>query len=660
MSNSLTNEKSPYLRQHSENPVDWYPWCDEAFDRARREDRPVFMSIGYSTCHWCHVMAEESFENEELAEILNRYYVSVKVDREERPDIDSVYMKVCTALNGSGGWPLTVIMTPEQEPFFVGTYLPRESRGGHMGLRQLLLTVAAKWYGDRGELTRTAGDITAWLQQESTPAEPVKTDSLPDAASEQLEQSYDGEYGGFGSAPKFPSAHNLIFLMQYAKLRGRKKPRQMVENTLRQMYRGGIYDHIGGGFARYSTDREWLAPHFEKTLYDNALLALCYTEAWQDGHMALWREAAESTLDYCLRELKSPEGGYYCGQDADSGGCEGAYYLFTPDEIKSVLGEDDGRHFCECYDITPEGNFHGKSIPNLLLNTRWAFLPEGYDSFRERLRIFRGKRMNLATDTKILTAWNGLMLMALSRAAHAFSDRRYLMEAHALADFMAGRLYESSALMARLCDGELKYPAQLDDYAFYALGLLELYAADFDAGHILKAEALAESITAKFSDPSGGYFRTASDSEKLIARPKEIYDGAMPSGNSAAAVLFDRLFRMTGKVRWRTAADAQLDFISRSAGQYPAGCCYALTAVGAMTDDTRELVCALPDGRLPEALMTVMGRYAPELTVLVKTPDNAGALAEAAPFTAGMQPQNGKAAYYICSGGTCSLPVTEI
>lgn len=286
MSNALINERSPYLRQHANNPVDWLPWGETAFEKARREDKPVFLSIGYSTCHWCHVMARESFENKALAEILNHYYVSVKVDREERPDIDSVYMKVCTALNGSGGWPLTVIMTPEQQPFFVSTYLPRESSGGRMGLRELLLTVADKWRGSRAELTKTAGEITVWLRQKTAPAAEVELSALTKAAEAQLEESYDEEYGGFGTAPKFPSAHNLIFLMEYAQLKNEKKPRQMVENTLRQMYKGGIYDHIGGGFARYSTDREWLAPHFEKTLYDNALLALAYTEAWQDG---TWR-----------------------------------------------------------------------------------------------------------------------------------------------------------------------------------------------------------------------------------------------------------------------------------------------------------------------------------------------------------------------------------
>ena len=388
MSNSLIKEKSPYLRQHAENPVDWLPWGQEAFNRSDHEDKPIFLSIGYSTGHWCHVMAHESFEDSQVAELLNRYYIPVKVDREERPDVDSVYMKACVALTGSGGWPLTIIMTPEKLPFFAGTYIPKNSRDGQAGLIPLLSAIAAKWDRDRESLLQTAQEISSFVarEQPGSPAQPGK-DKLT-AAAGQLAAAYDKEYGGFGTAPKFPSPHDLLFLLRLSHFTGDKEQRQMVDKSLRQMYRGGIFDHFGGGFSRYSTDREWLAPHFEKTLYDNALLSFLYTEAWQDGHMALYRDVAESTLDYCLRELKAEEGGFFSAQDADSEGVEGAYYLFTPAEVKSVLGEDAGRHFCNCYDITDEGNFHGKSIPNLLLNNRWNFVPEGYDEYREKLRIY--------------------------------------------------------------------------------------------------------------------------------------------------------------------------------------------------------------------------------------------------------------------------------
>ena len=657
MSNRLQKETSPYLRQHAENPVDWYPWGEEAFEKARREDKPVFLSIGYSTCHWCHVMAHESFEDASIASILNENFVSVKVDREERPDVDSVYMKACMAANGNGGWPLTAILTPEQEPFFIGTYFPKDNRGGRLGLRVLLPAIAAKWRTGRGELLRTAGQMSEYLRLEASHAEQPQGEDLPTKAAEQLLSGYDAEYGGFGWTTKFPTPHNLIFLMEYAALYSDKKAREAVENTLRQMYRGGIWDHFGGGFCRYSTDREWLKPHFEKTLYDNALLALAYTEAWQDGHFALWRSVAEDTLDYCLRELKGPEGGFFCGQDADSEGGEGAYYLFTPDEVAGVLGAEAGKHFCECYDITPEGNFEGKSIPNLLLNTRWNLLPEGYDEYRERLRLYREERMALFTDQKILTGWNGLMLMALSRAAAVFGDRRYLMEALELAAFLDEKLSRGGRLMALRCEGELRYAARLEDLSFCALGLLELYRADFDPAHLLKAQELARELPMRFADERGGYFATASDAEQLLFRPKETGDGAMPSGNSAAAVLFDRLFRLTAEEEWRALSDAQAAYLAAAAGETPAACCYAMCAFLLREAGGKELVAVLPDETLPETLKAVLAKWSPELSVLVKSPARAEKLREAAPFTGAMSPKDGKAVCYVCENGACGLPM---
>jgi len=658
MSNRLKNEASPYLRQHGENPVDWYPWGDEAFEKARREDKPIFLSIGYSTCHWCHVMARESFENKAIADILNENYVSVKLDREERPDIDSVYMQACTALNGSGGWPLTVIMTAEQEPFFVGTYLPPENRGNRLGLEALLRAIAMKWKTERRDIEKGSREIMNFLRREARRSRGQAQQELPEKAAEQLMASYDEEYGGFGRAPKFPSPQNLLFLTEYAKLSGRKTYRQAVENTLRQMYRGGIYDHFGGGFCRYSTDREWLAPHFEKTLYDNALLSLVYTQAWQEGHMALYRDVAENTLDYCLRELKAETGGFYSGQDADSRGEEGAYYLFTEEEVCNILGGEAGKHFAECYDITKEGNFGGRSIPNLLLNSRWNLLPEGYDEYREQLRLYREQRMELFTDEKLLLGRNGLMLMALARAAKAFGDRRYLMEAEALAEFIERAFAEEGSLRAVRVGDELKHPAQLDDIAFYALGLLELYDADFDAEHLERAMGLAKLMEESFADDEGGYFRTGKDAERLIIRPKEIYDGALPSGNTAAALLLSRLWRMSGDAAVGAALERQMDYIASSLGDYPAGAAFAMTAMYLYEKGSREMVCACPDEKLPEELKAVLSRWSPELTVLLKTPENAERLAALAPFTMDMQAQNGKAAYYICKDGSCSMPVT--
>ncbi len=658
MSNRLANEMSPYLREHSENPVDWYPWCSEAFERAKAEDKPVFLSIGYSTCHWCHVMARESFEDEKVAAILNRNFISIKVDREERPDIDSVYMQVCQTLSGSGGWPMTVIMTPEQQPFFAGTYLPKESRGAQMGLISLLNAVSHKWRFERDYLIKAGEDITEYIRREERSGSLREPAELIELAKAQLCSAYDEEYGGFGSAPKFPCPHRLIFLLRLSAMSGDKPLRAQVENTLRQMYRGGIFDHFGGGFSRYSTDREWLAPHFEKTLYDNALLSLCYTEAWQDGHMALYRQVAESTLDYCLRELKSDGGGFFSAQDADSEGVEGKYYLFTPQEIKSVLGEDAGRHFCECYDITPEGNFEGKSIPNLLLNTRWNFLPEGYGDFREKLRIYRQQRHPLHGDEKILCGWNGLMLMALSRAARVFSDPVYKNAAGELADFMLGSAGNPDSLRHCIFE-DSRDMALLEDYAFFALGMLEYYDLSHNPEHLRTALELAERICLSFGAEGGGYYLSAHNAENLIKRPLEIFDSAIPSGNSAAAVLFDLCFRLTGDIKWRQRRDELLDFIFSRTGEAAWGCCYALIAQLSRVYPTRELVCAAASEKEPEMLRAVTAKYAPELTVLLKTPSSAEALSELAPFTRGMNSIDGKNSFYVCSGGVCSLPFTD-
>ncbi len=660
MPNHLSNERSPYLLQHADNPVDWYPWGEEAFGKARRENKPVFLSIGYSTCHWCHVMAEESFENARVAEILNRSFVSVKVDREERPDVDAVYLQVCTALSGSAGWPMTLILTPDQRPFFAATYLPRESRGQQPGLIPLLLAIEQKWRQDRDALLKTGQDLTDYLRRAAAaPAETEPGKELLERAAGQLAESYDAEYGGFGTAPKFPTPHRLLFLLRYAALSGDKKARQMAERSLQQMARGGLFDHFGGGFARYSTDREWLAPHFEKTLYDNALLALAYTEAWQEGHLALYRQTAEATLDYCLRALRSPAGGFYSGQDADSDGEEGKFYLFTPAEVKSVLGEDAGRHFCECYDITEEGNFHGKSIPNLLLNDRWRMLPEGYGAYRQQLRQYREQRCPLRTDTKLLTGWNGLLLAALARAGRVFDRADYAEAARTLSRFLletAGG-NRPEALCALCYEGEMpRLPAQLDDYVFLALGLIELYEAEYDPTLLAAAQALAEQLPLHFADGQGGFFRTSDRAEALILRPKEVYDGALPSGNGAAAELFDLLWHLTGQTRWQEAALAQLRFLAGFGEKAPAGVCSGFGALMSRVWPTQELVCVAEEAT--PLLKSVAARYAPELTVLLKRPGDT-LLSELAPFTAALAQKDGKPTFYPCRGGSCGLPFTE-
>ena len=662
MARHLQDERSAYLRQHAQDPVDWYPWGEAAFEKARREGKPMLLSIGYAGCHWCHVMAEESFRDAAVAQVLNERFVAVKVDREERPDVDAVYMEACTAMNGSGGWPLTILMTPTGEPFFAGTYLPRDSRGRQIGLLPLLKSVAERWARDRNGLEKTAGELTAYLRRERPISPGAPDPELPRRAFEQLRDSWDEEYGGFGTAPKFPMPQALLFLLQYAARSGEKEARRIAEQTLKQMARGGIFDQIGGGFARYSTDREWLVPHFEKTLYDNALLSLCYCEAWQEGHYALYRRICEETLDYCLRELRSPLGGFYSGQGADSQGGEGAFYLYTPEDVKAVLGEDEGRHFCENFDITSEGNFRGKSIPNLLLEQRWELLPEGYTAYRARLREARAQRPGPETDRKLPTAWNGMLLMALARAARLFSSETYAQAARALGRFLleTAGAGDPEGLQAVCYEGEgadaPDRPGQLDDYAFAALGLLELYGLDYDSTLLVRAEGLAEQILAQFTAPDGGAYRTSARGEALLKRPREIYDAALPSGNSASLLLFQRLARLSGRARWREAAQKAADFLSAASGDWPAGAPFGLLGLMDQLSPGKELLCVAQEP--PALLEKLTARYDPSLCVLLKRPGDAQ-LAAFAPYTADCAQKDGKPTFYVCQGGACGLPFTE-
>ena len=420
MSNRLSTERSPYLLQHAENPVDWRPWGPEVFEEAKRTDKPVLLSIGYSTCHWCHVMAHESFEDETVAQAVNAAFLPVKVDREERPDVDAVYMAACLAMNGSGGWPLTVLLTPDQKPFWAGTYLPKDQ------LLHLLRKAARLWREDRAGVLVTGDTLTAHLQQEGQARPGTPSRELVRQAVSQFAQSYDERWGGFGAAPKFPTPHNLIFLLRYAQLAKEEHAREMALHTLNNMYRGGLFDHVGGGFSRYSTDQHWLVPHFEKMLYDNALLALAYTEAFQHTRCPIYGKITRRTLDYVLRELSGPQGGFCCGQDADSDGVEGKYYALTPDELAQALGGVDGLRFCQWYGITPEGNFEGKSIPNLLGQSQFDQDPEDMAALREQMYAYRLSRTALHRDDKVLTAWNGLAMAALARAGLVLDEPWYL------------------------------------------------------------------------------------------------------------------------------------------------------------------------------------------------------------------------------------------
>ena len=655
MSNRLSTERSPYLLQHAENPVDWRPWGPEVFEEAKRTDKPVLLSIGYSPCHWCHVMAHESFEDETVAQAVNAAFLPVKVDREERPDVDAVYMAACLAMNGSGGWPLTVLLTPDQKPFWAGTYLPKDQ------LLHLLRKAARLWREDRAGVLVTGDTLTAHLQQEGQARPGTPSRELVRQAVSQFAQSYDERWGGFGAAPKFPTPHNLIFLLRYAQLAKEEHAREMALHTLNNMYRGGLFDHVGGGFSRYSTDQHWLVPHFEKMLYDNALLALAYTEAFQHARCPIYGKITRRTLDYVLRELSGPQGGFCCGQDADSDGVEGKYYALTPDELAQALGGVDGLRFCQWYGITPEGNFEGKSIPNLLGQSQFDQDSEDMAALREQVYAYRLSRTALHRDDKVLTAWNGLVIAALARAGLVLDEPWYLDAARQTAEFLAEKLTTSDGrLLARWRDGDAAHPGKLDDYAFLAYGLLELYSATFDASYLTRAVGLADCLLKLFFDGErGGFYPYASNGEQLLTRTKEAYDGAMPSGNSIAALVLFRLSRLTGEMRWREAADLQLSWLAGAAEGYPAGHGFAMLACLEELWPTAELVITAQ--KPPEELRGFL-REAPRLglTVLVKTQENAGTLAALAPFTKDYPIPAQGAQYYLCQGGACAQPVDSI
>lgn len=546
--NRLINEKSPYLLQHAHNPVDWYPWGEEAFAKAVAEDMPIFLSIGYSTCHWCHVMERESFEDAVVANLLNQDFVCIKVDREERPDIDHIYMQVCQTLTGSGGWPLSIIMTPERHPFYAATYLPPQSRGGMPGLLELLPRLSQLWKNDRATALNAGQEVSSWIK---TPSEVKPGIQLSEEvfarAFRQYEQTFDSAYGGFGSAPKFPTPHTLLFLLKYYELHREKKALQMVEKTLTSMYRGGIYDHVGFGFARYSTDRKWLVPHFEKMLYDNALLAMAYLEAHRLTGSDLYGRVAREIFTYVLRDMTSPEGGFYSAEDADSEGEEGRFYAWSPDEVMAVLGSR-GTLYCEMYDITEAGNFEGRNIPNLILSPTTKDARAEWELERQALYIQREKRVKPLKDDKILTGWNGLMIAAMAMGYRILKDKRYLQAAERATDFILQNLRrEDGRLLARYRDGEAIYPAYAADYAYLIWGLIELHEAGSDNRFLELGQELNNDLLKFFWDKEkGGLFFYGEDSEELLIRPKELYDGAMPSDNAVATLNFLRLARMHG------------------------------------------------------------------------------------------------------------------
>ena len=643
MQNHLKNQTSPYLLQHAENPVHWYPWCEEAFARAKKEDKPIFLSIGYSTCHWCHVMAHESFEDTEIAEILNRYFVSIKVDKEERPDIDSIYMAVCQAFTGSGGWPTTIFLTPEQKPFFAGTYFPKIAKYGQIGLQELLLAVKEKWRTNRAGLMQSAEQILAALGKSSTVTGSVDEQLITDAFA-WYERTFDAQFGGFGEAPKFPTPHNLLFLMQYYEKSRNENAIKMVEKTLMQMYRGGLFDHIGGGFSRYSTDRYFLVPHFEKMLYDNALLILAYSKAYQLNGNDIYCKVAEKTAAYILREMTSQEGGFYSAQDADSEGVEGKYYLFEPSEIVGILGEKAGREFNQYFDITERGNFEGKNIPNLLQNMQQS---NSFEAYLPAIYEYRKKRYALHMDDKILTSWNGLMIAAMCYLYRVTGNKTYLSAAKKAQEFIKDKLCEGDTWYVSYRNGGRSGKGFLDDYAYQVFALLALYEATLERDYLERAKKFCEKAVADFFDAeNGGFFLYGKENEQLIFRPKETYDGAMFSGNSAMAYNFVQLYFLTGEGRYEKLAEQQLRFMSQEAAHYPAG--YAMFLI------------ALSDYIDPPEKITVVPKEKQELSELpCQMPLDAVVCALEAPNKE-YPLKNDKTTFYVCQGRKCYPPVNRL
>lgn len=617
-------------------------------------------------------MERESFEDEEVARILNERYVPIKVDREERPDVDHIYMMVCQAMTGSGGWPLTVVMTPDKRPFFAGTYFPKRGKWGRPGLLEILEQVARIWEHQREKVDKIVEQIREQvLPYLSTHEQGTLGPDTLHAAFQLYRESFDAEYGGFGTAPKFPTPHNLLFLLRYGVLEQEASAVAMVEKTLDSMYRGGIYDHIGYGFARYAVDQQWLVPHFEKMLYDNALLAYTYLETYQATRKQQYAQVAREIFHYVLRDMTDPEGGFYSAEDADSEGEEGKFYLWTPDEVKHVLGEEAGELFCQAYDIREAGNFAGKSIPNQIgmdlekLAERLGRQPdevrEQLQTGREKLFAKRDERVHPGKDDKILTSWNGLMIAALAKGAQVLGEKRYRQAAERAATFIFRRLRrEDGRLLARYRDGEAAYLAYLDDYAFLIWGLLELYQTTLEPRYLQDALALEAQLNHLFWDEqAGGYFFYGRDGEALIVRPKEVYDGATPSGNSVSAYNLIRLYHLTGQDEYLARAERLLASFAGNVQQYPPGYSFALLSLQALLYGYRLIVVAgrRADPQTRALLAVLRETYHPLQAVVLNDP--AQPLKQLAPHTADKTMREGKAAAYVCENFACQAPLTE-
>jgi len=677
--NHLKGEKSPYLIQHSKNPVDWYPWTDEAFNKAQIENKPIFLSIGYSTCHWCHVMAHESFEDPDIAELLNKFFVSIKVDREERPDIDSIYMTACQIMTGTGGWPLTIIMTPDKKPFFAGTYFPKESRFGNIGLKDLILNVQDIWVENRKDALNSGDQIFQALNEMSVSKKGTSLDSLIlDKTYDELFKIFDNENGGFGDFQKFPTPHNLMFLLRYWKRTGNKHALDMVTKTLDSMANGGIYDHLGFGFHRYSVDKNWLVPHFEKMLYDQALISMAYTEVFQAIGKSEYKKVAEEVYKYVIRDMSDSVGGFYSAEDADSEGEEGKFYNWTLEEIYQELDSESADIFVEFYNIKENGNFNDgyskQSNQNILhitksldeLATKLGLEPsklgQRIDESRLKLYKAREKRIHPHKDDKILTDWNGLMIASLALAGQVFNEVNYVESAIKAVDFIISKMYSDGRLMHRYRDGESSVDGNLDDYSFMIWGLLETYSATFKTEYLEMAQELNNTLMNHFWDEThGGFYFTADDGEKVLIREKKTYDSAIPSGNSVELLNMAKLAKLREDEKLESSANKLVIAFSEIVKRTLTSHTQFITGVEFILGPSYDVLIVGEDGDddTNKMLDILRKRFLPNKVVVFKDtkhPESANRIAESIEHKNTL---DGHATAYLCTGGSCKLPTTN-
>jgi uncharacterized protein len=668
--NRLINEKSPYLLQHAYNPVDWYPWCDEAFERAKIEDKPIFLSIGYSTCHWCHVMEKESFEDEEVAKILNENFIPIKVDREERPDIDTVYMTICQAMTGHGGWPLTIIMTPDKKPFFAGTYIPKHSRYGRIGLIELLQKVVEIWKENKDKVISLAEQITSEIKEAIEKVEKgnIIDETIFTLAYKELEENFDPEYGGFGEAPKFPTPHNLMFLLRYWKRTGNAKAIDMVEQTLKGMWLGGIYDQIGFGFHRYSTDRKWLVPHFEKMLYDQALISLACIETYQATGKEKYAVLCSEVFSYVIDNLTNTDGGFFSAEDADSEGEEGKFYLWEYSELEKILNQSELNFVIENFNIRKDGNYidelkrsrTGKNIFHLSSELEGE-KRKIWESIRLKLLKHRNNRIRPLKDDKILTDWNGLTISSLAKGYLTFGVEDYIKIAEKSANFiLKNMLTNDGKLLHRFRDGEAKINGHLDDYAFLAWGLIELYEATFKTNYLKKAIELTNKMIELFWDENnGGFF--LSENEDVLFKQKEIYDGAIPSGNSVALLVLIKLSKITGRSDLNELTFKLVETFSGTVSKHPSAYTFFLSAFDFLIGPSFEIIIV---GKSSDDISKIQkllnSKFIPNKILLYKPTDREDEINLIAPFLTHYKEIDGKTTIYICTNYECKQPVTSV